>query len=136
MDKISIDNDNALPYNSFGFHKGKSTINYLNELIYYDVGANRCKKLHTVAIITDISRAFDCVKSNVLIEKLENCKINPLYVRWINDFLLNRTYTFVNASDEFSIICTDDGLVGLAHPCLIFIRSSFTPSDRRAMPTV
>lgn len=82
-------------------------MNYLNELINH-VEQNRSKNLSTVAIVTDISKAFDTVKTEILIEKFNGYNIGPRYLRWIRDFLTDRSYTFVHSSGKYTIV-TDDG---------------------------
>src|SRR5277367_4204795 len=49
------------------------------------------------AIYVDISKAFDTVPHTVLVSRLANIGVNPLLVRWIADYLGNRSQSvFVN----------------------------------------
>ena len=44
------------------------------------------------ALLTDLSKAFDCINHPLLIAKLYNCRVSPLSINMIFSYLSNRTH--------------------------------------------
>jgi hypothetical protein len=59
-----LESNNLLNYNQFGFRKGKSTSDAIFDLI--TDGSQRA-----MGVFCDLSKAFDCVRHDVLSEKLK-----------------------------------------------------------------
>ena len=79
------------PY-SFGFRKGHSTEQCLNVMI------ESCKKAldkkqQVGAVLTDLSKAFDCINHKLLIAKLEAYGIGKEALHFIYDYLSKRKQT-------------------------------------------
>lgn len=72
-----------------GFCKGKSTtlagFHLVNEVIF-----NLDRKKHTAALYFDMTKAFDCVSHEILINKIEQYGIRGLALQWIKSYLKNR----------------------------------------------
>jgi len=83
-----------------GFTKGKS---YLTNLIAgYDGMTGWIKEGRAVDVYLDFSKAFDIVSRNILLGKLRNCGLDEWSVRWIENWLNDRTQRVVMSSTESS----------------------------------
>ena len=83
-------NDNNLLFRKqFGFRKGHSTDHALIKLIdsIYD-SFNQNK--YTLGVFIDLSKAFDTVDHNILIDKLNSYGIKNNSFKWFSSYLLNR----------------------------------------------
>ena len=83
-------NDNNLLFHKqFGFRKGHSTDHALIELIntIYD-SFNQNKE--TLGVFIDLSKAFDTVDHNILIDKLNLYGIRNNSLKWFSSYLPNR----------------------------------------------
>lgn len=85
-----LNTNNIITPNQHGFSRGKSTLTafhcFYERLIYY-IEAGECP----VGIFCDLSRAFDCVNHDLLLEKLSHYGINGIPHNWLCSFLRNRT---------------------------------------------
>ena len=72
--------------NHFGGLKGKSTIDVLLTLQEEVYQAWRDKKVPSL-VTFDIKGAFNKVASNILINRLRECRIPEQLVYWIEDFM-------------------------------------------------
>ena len=74
----------------FGFTKGKSTedalINVVNKI---HESMNNGKK--TTGLFVDFRKAFDLVKFDLLLKKMENAGIRGVALQWFTSFLIGRT---------------------------------------------
>lgn len=98
---------NILSPNSFGFRRGKCTADYITELISI-VEQNKVNGLQSLVIVTDLSKAFDMVKTNILVEKIKIYNIDNRIIGWTEKFLRNRSY-FLRLGEVNYSITTDDG---------------------------
>ena len=100
-------NDNNLFHKQFGFRKGHSTDHALIELInsIYD-SFNQNK--YTLGVFIDLSKAFDTVDHNILIDKLNLYGITNNSLKWFSSYLSNRKQ-FIQAgaikTSNLDIIC-------------------------------
>lgn len=108
IDRLYCDIERILPDNTFGFRKGKCTADYITDLVS-KIEHDQRNGLMTVAIVTDINKAFDAVNSNTLVDILKKHNIDYRYIQWIDELLKNRTYTFKSSNENYSIN-TSDGL--------------------------
>ena len=75
---------------------------------YSKVTENLDKKMHTVGIFLDLSKAFDTLNHDILINKLNSYGIRGLANSWIQDYLSERKqYVVYNgeSSSYSSILC-------------------------------
>ena len=85
-----LDSKNILHPNQFGFRRALSTFDALrtfSEEIY----ASLDKKHSLLSIFIDFTKAFDTVKHDILIRKLNFYGIRGLINDWFNDYLSNRS---------------------------------------------
>ena len=84
-----ITNHKILSPNQFGFRKKHSTYMAINNL--YDIITNAIdRKLHTVGIFLDLSKAFDTLDHSILLQKLNHCGIRGISNDWIKNYLKGR----------------------------------------------
>ena len=102
-----LNDNNLLFQKQFGFKKGHSTDHALIELInsIYD-SFNQNK--YTFGVFIDLSKAFDTVDHNILIDKLNLYGIKSNSLKWFSSCLSNRKRFIlegaINASN-LDIIC-------------------------------
>ena len=73
----------------YGFRRGHSTIDAITELHIKLVEGMENKK-HTVATFLDLSKAFDTIDHNILLNKLDHYGIHGLALKWFESYLDNR----------------------------------------------
>ena len=98
-----MSNNSLLVDNQHGFRKGRSCITNLLEVAndftnYFDKG------IPFDCIYLDFQKAFDSVPHLRLIEKLKGYGVNAVIVKWISNFLSNRTQV-VKVADSLSSSC-------------------------------
>ena len=102
-----LNNSNLLFRKQFGFRKGHSTDHALIKLIgsIYD-SFNQNK--YTLVVFIDLSKAFDTVDHNILIDKLNSYGMKNNSLKWVSSYLSNRKQ-FMQAgaikTSSFDIIC-------------------------------
>ena len=75
--------------NQFGFRKNHSTSHALINL-YDQISTGLDANKHTVGIFLDLSKAFDTVDHEILINKLEHYAIRGLALDWFKNYLSQR----------------------------------------------
>jgi hypothetical protein len=81
--QLTLESNNLLPPEQFGFRAQRSTHNPLAEL----QTDSEC----TVGVFLDIERAFDKVWHDGLVQKLLNLRLNLKFTKLISSFLTNRS---------------------------------------------
>ena len=84
-----ITRHNILTSQQFGFRPRRSTYMAINEL-YCKVADSLDKKLYTVGIFLDLSKAFDTINHDILLNKLNKYGIRGLANDWIRNYLSER----------------------------------------------
>ena len=82
--------ENDLSPYLFGFQKAHNTERCLNAMLENRKIALDCKK-QVGAVLTDLSKAFDCLTHDLLIAKFEAYGFNKEAVTVIQDYLSNRS---------------------------------------------
>ena len=73
----------------YGFQQGRSTTDALLDLTE-DIYSAMENKLHFIAALIDVRKAFDCVNHNILKAKLENYGIRGVPLKWLVSYLADR----------------------------------------------
>ena len=84
-----LNDNNLLVRQQFGFRRGHSTDHALIKLIasIYD-SFNQNK--YTLGVFIDLSKAFDTVDHNIVIDRLNSCGIKHNSLKWFSSYLSNR----------------------------------------------
>ena len=105
---ISFINSNSiLTNNQFGFRNGHSTTHAITN-IHEKILDNIDNDKHTATIYLDLSKAFDCVNHNILLNKLRHYGIRGTALDFFRSYLSNRKqFTIVNdeISSTLTILC-------------------------------
>ena len=80
-----LDKHQVLSENQYGFHKNHSTSYALTQL-YDKISCAIDNKEITVGVFIDLSKAFDIVDHNILLEKLEHHGIRGLALNWFRSY--------------------------------------------------
>ena len=73
----------------FGFQRGISTSDALLSLTE-DIYKALNDRLHFIAAIIDVKKAFDCVNHIILLNKLERCGVRGIPLIWLKSYLSDR----------------------------------------------
>ena len=84
-----ISKHGILSNNQFGFREGRSTSDAVLEFVNDCVDALE-GGLYTVAVMLDLSKAFDTVNHEVLLRKLDRMGFRGIVSSWFKSFLSNR----------------------------------------------
>nr|CAD2176272.1 unnamed protein product [Meloidogyne enterolobii] len=100
-----LETNNYLPTCQHGFRKNHSVITQLLET-YNDYTLAIENKKCVDVVFFDLAKAFDTVPHDRLLKKLHHLGITSALLNWIEDYLLNRTFTVLvesNNSNEYPI---------------------------------
>ena len=84
-----LDRHKILSDTQFGFRKNHSTSYALTKL-YDKISCAIDNREITVGVFIDLSKAFDTVDHNILLEKLQHYGIRGLALNWFRSYLSNR----------------------------------------------
>jgi len=102
-----LNSNNLLIPNQYGFRKSHST-DYALIKLYDKIIHSLSNKEHTFGIFMDLSKAFDTINHEILINKLHNYGIRGTSLAWFKDYLKNRKQYVVYESEksqELNITC-------------------------------
>jgi len=102
-----LNSNNLLIPNQYGFRKSHST-DYALIKLYDKIIHSLSNKEHTFGIFMDLSKAFDTINHEILINKLHNYGIRGTSLSWFKDYLKNRKQYVVYESEksqELNITC-------------------------------
>ena len=89
----ALQNGNIISSNQFGFRRGYSTLDAINMVKNFAIGANsgsKRKRNHCILVTIDVKNAFNSLNWNVVRKALRNANV-PLYLRGIvNSYLSDR----------------------------------------------
>lgn len=86
-----FENNNVLTNRQFGFRRNKSTTLLLSEFTD-EVNRYLDQKKHVVLVLIDYSKAFDTLRHDDLIVKLNDSGIRGPMLKWCKDYLHKRNY--------------------------------------------
>ena len=95
-----FDRQNIIHPNQFGFRKGHSTSHALNDSVAY-IKESLDKQDHILGIFIDLSKAFDTLDHDILLQKLYNYGIRGLAHDLLSSYLTGRSQ-FTNVLNENS----------------------------------
>ena len=94
----------VLSATQWGFQSDRSTVTALLS-VTQDWYTTLEKGKEICAVFFDFQKAFDSVPLQNLITKLESLEFSPLILRWLSDYLTNRSqYVVVNGADSQIIV--------------------------------
>ena len=102
-----LEENNLLYENQGGFRKNKSTTQTVHHLINQIANAKNDDK-YSLAVYLDISKAFDSINHDLLLQKLYKIGIRGMGLKWLQNYMYDRKQVVVNGGQESSkqtIIC-------------------------------
>ena len=84
-----------------GFRQGHSTATGLLK-VTDDIRGAMDRRLMTLLVLLDLSKAFDCVHHDLLLTKLKYFGFSDAVVGWFSSYLLNRSHRVFISDDLFS----------------------------------
>lgn len=95
-----VEKKKIISKNQYGYQNNRSTTDALISA-FSKILDNLDRDVPTAAILLDLTRAFECVKHEVLITKLENHGIRGYPLEWLQSFLRGRQqYVQISRSEE------------------------------------
>ena len=105
----SIDKHNILSANQYGFRAGHSTQHVVIELID-KISQAIDNNEFTIGIFLDLSKAFDTVNHDILLNKLEHYGFRGTAMQWFRNYLTNRKQIVKYKSSESKSSTTTCGV--------------------------
>lgn len=87
-----LENQNIISKNQYGFRRGRSTTDAVEELTEYIVRGLDSKK-KCLAIFLDLAKAFDTVSVPILLNKLDHVGVRGVQLQLLRDYLTDRQQT-------------------------------------------
>ena len=99
-------NDNKLLfYNQFGFQANNSTEHAITELVGKITTAFDDNK-YVLGVFIDLSKAFDTVDHQILLNKLQHYGIKGSIFQWIKSYLTNRNqFVLMKTTTLLDVLC-------------------------------
>ena len=95
-----LSKENVLNDNQFGFRKGHSTVHALHSSVR-KIEVAMDSRMHTVGIFIDLSKAFDTLDHNIMLEKLDHYGIRGIAKNLLESYLKGR-FQYTNFDGESS----------------------------------
>ena len=100
-----------LSVNQYGFRKGISTVDALLDYMSY-IYLYECLEegKHAISVSIDFSKAFDTVKHDILLSKLEICGVRGIAYEWFRSYLSGRTQCVKIGTSISDLCCVENGV--------------------------
>ena len=105
-----VESVDCLFVNQFGFRRGRSTADAVNEFTRHCLSTFESGE-YCVSLFLDLSRAFDCVSHEILLQKLENVyKFDKQSLKLVESYLKNRTQRVLVGDKQSAGLVVDRGV--------------------------
>ena len=84
-----LETNKIIHKHQYGFQPNKSTTHPMVHLLN-EIGTAKNNKKISLGIFMDISRAFDCISTPILLKKLEKIGIKNKELEWFKNYLTGR----------------------------------------------
>ena len=84
-----LEGNNILNEHQYGFRKGRSTEAALCDFVD-NVAVALEQKLHTAAVFLDLTKAFDTIRHDIMLGKLDHCGVRGVALEWFSNYLRGR----------------------------------------------
>ena len=106
---LFIENNNIINNRKFGFRNNLSTIDAVNALIE-EVTDNLDSRLKYSMLSLDVSKAFDIIDHNILINKLRNIGVRGVCLKLMKSYLFNRKQLVIFNNSISSLLSIQFGV--------------------------
>ena len=100
--KTFLAENKILNNNQFGFRPGLNTSDAIVEFLEHAYTSIDEKK-HLIAIFLDLSKAFDTIDHEILLEKLKHIGIKDMSLKWFHSYIVERKQFVVANSHKSGI---------------------------------
>lgn len=100
--------NNVITDKQFGFQCDRSTTQLLSKFTD-TINKHLDNKKHVLVAFIDYSRAFDTLKHNILLEKLNDCGVRGPLSKWCQEYLANRAFVVKVSNDVSRRVTVTDG---------------------------
>ena len=132
-----LEKSNIIIPRQFGFLRGRSTADsFLSLMEYIYEGLNN--KKHSIGIFIDLTKAFDTVKHDVLLGKLERYGVRGLPLQWLTSYLRDRrqyvTFNGCSSSERIINVAVPQG--SILGPLLFLVYINDMPNASSSLLSV
>jgi hypothetical protein len=98
-----LEENQHLPNFQYGYRKLHNTQQAIADL-YNHIEDSKNKKLYTIAVFMDLSKAFDTVNKDILLHKLDKIGFDESSINLISNYMTNRKFCFkTNTSELYNL---------------------------------
>ena len=97
-----VEKNNILPHYQYGYRKKHNTTQAILDYTNYISEAHK-KKLTTIAVFMDLSKAFDTVDKDILYNKLKNLGFSETSIALILSYMSDRKFTMTKDNQLYNL---------------------------------